>query len=121
MLRKLKFRIICWLARRNIQGVVRSQFSLYKDMRERLPNESEENIAIYLLGQRFQSVIKPTRRERERLAMITDNELPANLLETCLEILEVETSIGPDEPEYEMVVEIISKELENLGYQHVRK
>ncbi len=89
-------------------------------MRERLPNESEENIAIYLLGRRFQATIKPTRRERKQLAMITDNELPANLLETCLKILEVETGISPDEPEYEMVVKIISKELENLGYQHVK-
>ncbi len=48
--------------------------------------------------------------------MITDNELPANLLETCLKILEVETGISPDEPEYETVVETVSKELDKLGY-----
>ncbi len=112
----LKF--LKWLAKRNVEGIVKSQYGLYEVAKRRQPNLEESEICMALFRRRFERrMLSSTRKEKERIKnIIKDRGCPDNIFELCLSIAQVEFNPqGLDE--YFYVHDIILQKLNDLGYK----
>jgi len=111
-------KILKWLAKRNIEGVVVAQYGLYRTIHSQSPNLPEAEICKELFKRRFRrAVFGATKKETVRIERLLDEEgYPNNIFDLCLSIATIEFNPNPTE-EYFYIHDIILEKLKSLGYQ----
>jgi len=106
-----------WLAKHNIQGIVKSQVSKYEHMKKTF--QGNDTVIIQgLFESRFDRRFFGARRaEKERIEEYLQREgSPKSLFDLCLAIGEIEFS-PVDLQQYFFIHDIMFAELERLGYK----
>jgi len=111
-------KILKWLGKRNIEGIVVSQYGLYQTIQNQSPNLTEAEVCKELFKRRFRrAVFKATKKENMRIDKLLNEEgYPNNVFDLCLAIATVELNAKSME-EYFYVHDIILGKLGSLGYQ----
>ncbi|MCF7954219.1 MAG: hypothetical protein K9M75_00305 [Phycisphaerae bacterium] len=106
-----------WIAKRSIEGIVKSQYGLYDAITAKNLNMNESEICEELFLGRFNRLFKCTKKEKAKINKLLEEEgYPTDLFELCLSIATVEFNPeGLDQ--YFYIHDIILEKLNSMGYE----